>query len=78
DWYYLAFPGGILYFLNNNLYISSRRFLCDSDYQRISTGLMQQLLTEEESLREIKESLSHLEQEMFRRLWQMQRSGIHL
>jgi F-type H+-transporting ATPase subunit epsilon len=78
DWYYLAFPGGILYFLNNNLYISSRRFVCDSDYQRISAELMQQLLAEEKSLREIKESLSHLEQEMFRRLWQMQRSGIHL
>ena len=78
DWYYLAFPGGILYFLNNHLYISSRRFLCDSNYQRISAGLMQQLLTEEEALHDIKESLSHLEQEMFRRLWQMQRSGVHL
>lgn len=78
DRYYLAFPGGILYFLNNNLHISSRRFLCDSDYQRISTGLMQQLLTEEEALHEIKESLSHLEQEMFRRLWQMQKNGVHL
>jgi len=78
DWYYLAFPGGILYFLNNQLYISSRRFLCDSDYQRISTGLMQQLLAEEETLHEIKNSLIHLEQEMFRRLWQMQRNGDHL
>jgi F-type H+-transporting ATPase subunit epsilon len=78
DWYYLAFPGGILYFVDNNLYISSRRFLCDNDYQRISEGLMQQLLEEEESLQEIKSSLNQLEQEMFRRLWQMQRSGVHL
>lgn len=78
DWFYLAFPGGILYFLENQLYISSRRFLCDSDYERISAGLMQQLLAEEESLQEIKNNLSHLEQEMFRRLWQMKRRGIRI
>ena len=78
DWYYLAFPGGILYFVANNLYISSRRFLIDSDYQRISEELMQQFLEEEQSLQEIKNSLNQLEQEMFRRLWQMRRSGIHL
>lgn len=76
--FYLAFPGGILYFLDNHLYISSRRFLCDNDYERISSGLMQQLLAEEESLREIKSSLSQLEQEMFRRLWQMKRTGNRL
>jgi len=78
DWFYLAFPGGILYFVDNQLYISSHRFLCDSDYQRISEGLIQQLMTEEASLQEIKMSLKQLEQEMFRRLWQMQRSGVHL
>ena len=74
-WHYLAFPGGVLYFINNNLHISTRRFLHDTDYQRISTGLLEQLLKEEEDLRTIKDSLSHLEQEMFRRLWQMGRRG---
>ena len=78
DWYYLAFPGGILYFLNNQLYLNSRRFLCDTDYERISAGLMQQLLTEEQELQTIKDSLNRLEQEMFRRLWEMKRSGGHL
>ena len=78
DWYYLAFPGGILYFLNNQLYLNSRRFLCDTDYECISAGLMQQLLTEEQALQTIKDSLNRLEQEMFRRLWEMKRSGGHL
>ncbi len=76
DWCYLALPGGILYFVNNNLYISTRRFLLGTDYQRISTGLIEQLLKEEKALRVIKDSLGQLEQEMFRRLWQMERSGI--
>ncbi|HBV21022.1 MAG TPA: hypothetical protein PKM20_06830 [Nitrosomonas sp.] len=74
SWRYLAFPGGILYFLNNHLYISSRRFLCDTDYQRISAGLLAQLLAEETELKKIKDSLCQLEQEMFRRLWQMGRN----
>lgn len=78
DWFYLAFPGGILYFVDNQLFISTRRFLRDNDYQRISEGLIQQLLVEEESLREIKTSLNQLEQEMFRRLGQMQRADVRL
>lgn len=77
DWYYLAFPGGILHFVDNQLHISSRRFLRDSDYQTISEGLIQQLMAEETSLQEIRISLNRLEQEMFRRLWQIQRSGVH-
>ncbi|MBI5438116.1 MAG: F0F1 ATP synthase subunit epsilon [Nitrosomonadales bacterium] len=76
SWRYLAFPRGILYFVDNALYISTRRFLHDADYQRISTGLLEQLLKEEEELRVIKESLHRLEQEMFRRLWQMGRHGV--
>ncbi|PTN12182.1 F0F1 ATP synthase subunit epsilon [Nitrosomonas aestuarii] len=78
SWYYLAFPGGILYFLDNHLYISSRRFLSDTDYQRISAGLLEQLLAEETELKKLQDSLCQLEQEMFRRLWQMERSGTHL
>lgn len=74
SWHYLAFPGAILYFVEGALYISTRRFLHDSDYQRISQGLLEQLLKEEESLRGIKESLYRLEQEMFRHLWQMGRA----
>ena len=74
-WRYLALPGGILYFVDNALHISTRRFLHDTDYQRISAGLLEQLLKEEEELRVIKESLYRLEQEMFRRLWQMGRRG---
>ncbi|MBX3616311.1 F0F1 ATP synthase subunit epsilon [Nitrosomonas sp.] len=76
EWRYLAFPGGILYFVNNQLYISTRRYLSDPDYQRISTELLEQLLVEETQLKKIKDSLRQLEQEMFRRLWQMERSEI--
>ncbi len=73
DWIYLAFPGAILYFVDNSLTLNCRRYLRDQDYQRISKNLLEQLLAEEEELREIKQNLDRLEQEMLRRLWHMGR-----
>jgi F-type H+-transporting ATPase subunit epsilon len=70
---YLALPGGLLYFRQNTATISTRRFLRDTDVERISRALEEQLLVEENSLRTMKQSLSRLEEEMFKRLWQMGR-----
>jgi F-type H+-transporting ATPase subunit epsilon len=53
--------------------ISTRRFFRDDDVDRISRRLEEELSVEEESLRSIKESLSRLEEEMFKRFWQMGR-----
>lgn len=72
-WTYLALPGGILYFVNNALYITTRRYFLDDSYQRISGTLLDELLAEEDSLRTLKENIYRLEQEMQRRLWQIER-----
>jgi len=74
-WQYLALPGALLYFVDNTLTISTRRYLRDENYQRISAALSEQLLAEEENLRDMKEQLRRMEQEMLRRLWQMRRPG---
>lgn len=74
-WQYLALPGAVLYFHNNLLTLNTRHYLLDDDYMRISQALQQQLLAEEEKLRSIKESLHHMEEEVFKRLWQMGRPG---
>lgn len=74
-WVYLALPGGLLYFVNNELYITTRRYFIDTDYQRISTTLLDQLLKEEEELQTVKQTLARLEQETLRRLWQMERGA---
>ena len=76
SWIYLALPGGLLYFINNKLYITTRRYFIDSDYLRISTTLLDQLLREEEELQTVKQTLNRLEQETLRRLWQMEREAI--
>jgi F-type H+-transporting ATPase subunit epsilon len=70
DWQYLALPGAVLYFRDNVLTISTRRYLLDRDYSRISADLEQQLLAEEEKLHDMKESLHRLEKEVLRHLWE--------
>jgi len=70
-WQYLALPGAVLYFDHNVLTLSTRHFLLDDDYLRISGALQQQLLAEEETLHTMKTSLHRMEEELFRRLWEI-------
>ena len=72
-WQYLALPGGLLYFVENTATISTRRFLRDDDADRISLELEEQLSVEEDNLQAMKQSLSRLEEEMFKRLWRIGR-----
>ena len=74
-WQYLALPQAVLYFHNNLLTLSTRHYLLDDDYMRISSALQQQLLAEEEKLHTMKASLHHMEEEVLKRLWQMGRPG---
>jgi F-type H+-transporting ATPase subunit epsilon len=70
-WQYLALPGAVLYFHDNMLTLSTRHYLRDNDYMRVSQALQQQLLAEEEKLHAMKKSLRHMEEEVFKRLWEM-------
>jgi F-type H+-transporting ATPase subunit epsilon len=72
-WHFLAVPRGLLYCVDNNLYLSARRYICDDDYTRISQAIEEQLVTEETALRSIRDSVHRLEEEMFKRLWRMGR-----
>ena len=75
DWQYLAMPGAVLYFCDNVLTLSTRHYLRDEDYTRISAALQEQLLAEEEQLRSTRESLRRMEESLLRRLWEMGRKG---
>ena len=76
NWIYLAMPGAILYFNNNQLTISSRRYLHDTDYNRISAALEQQLVREEADLRKAKDSLRQMEEAILTRMWELGRLGL--
>lgn len=68
---YLGFPGGLLYFIGNELRISTRRYLRDSDVARITRALSRELLEEEQALAQTRRKLHRLEAEMLRRLVQL-------
>ena len=72
-WQYLALPGAVVYFNNNELTISTRHFLIDNDLERISTLLEQQLITEEDNAHATRESLHRMEQAMLKRMLALKR-----
>lgn len=75
DWRYLAQPGSVVYFNDNALTISTRHFLIDTDLDRISALLEQELLAEEEHLSSTRESLQRMEQAMFKRMLALKRKS---
>lgn len=75
EWQYLAVPGALLYFHDNVLTLSTRHYLLDTDYMRISAALRKQLLAEENKLKNTKDSLHRMEEELLRRMWELGRSG---
>lgn len=72
-WQYLAFPGAVLYFVDGELFLNTRRFRRDEDHVRIEALLAGQLASEEAQLRSVKDNLQKLEQELFRRLRELDR-----
>ena len=71
-WHYAALPGGVLYFNNNELFISTRQFILGDDAQTMTEAVKSMLADEQETLHGLKHSIIKLEQEVFRRLWQLQ------
>jgi len=75
EWQYLALPGGVLYFRNNELTVSTRHFIVDTDIERISALLDRQLIAEEENLRATRLSLRRMEQAILKRMVSLQRKA---
>lgn len=67
-WQYIAAPGALLYFRDNQLSISTRHFMIDEDYSRISSALGAQLQAEETALQSQRVSLRHMEETVLKRL----------
>ena len=73
-WQYIASPGALILFNENTLTLNCRHFFVDDDYMRISSALEKQLLSEETQLVSQKKSLRRMEEELFKRLWEMGRN----
>lgn len=75
-WEYLALPGAMLYFTDNKLHIDTRRYLRSDDYENISQGLVDVLAVEEQDLLEMKSNLRRIEENIMRRLLEMENREI--
>lgn len=75
EWQYLALPGAVAYFNHNVLTLSTRHFLINTDLERISVLLQQQLVVEETELRATRDSLQRMEQAMLQRMWALKRKS---
>ncbi len=73
EWQFLAVPGAVASFADNQLHLSTRRYVCGPDFERITAALREELAAEEEALRATRQSVKQLEEEMFRRLWKLRR-----
>lgn len=72
-WQYLAMPGAVLYFKNNELTLSTRHFLLDADLERITATLQTRIASQQENLRVDRESPGRMELAMLRRLMALKR-----
>jgi F-type H+-transporting ATPase subunit epsilon len=72
-WEYLGFPGGLLYLVDNECRISTRRYLRDTDVTRIAQALSREMLEEERALDETRHKLHRLEAEILKRLAELGR-----
>lgn len=65
---YLALPGGILYFVENDLSIVTISYLRSTDYTKIRDLLDETIRIDEERIREIRVSLHRLDQEIIQKM----------
>jgi len=70
---YVGLPGGLLYFDDNELRISTRRYLTGTDATAIAATLAQEMLAEEQALALTRQKLQRLEAEMLQRMAQLDR-----
>jgi F-type H+-transporting ATPase subunit epsilon len=71
-WQYLGLPGGLLYFVDHELLISTRRYVLGSDAAAIAGTLAQEILTEEQALAQTRRKLRRLEAQMLERMAQLE------
>ena len=70
-WRYLALPGGLAYFVDGELYVSTRRYVEGGDWRSVAAAVDSTLQAEDSAMRTLKQSVTRLEREMVRRLWRL-------
>ena len=72
---YLALPGGLLYFLRNELRLITTHYVRDPNFENISAALEKEVQKEEEEILETKKSIRRLDEEILKRMSQIRVGG---
>jgi len=73
--HYVAMTGGLMYFCDNEMSISTRRYVRGDDYRTVAAAVQNVLAREDDAMHDLKGSISRLEREMTKRLWRLQQEG---
>lgn len=65
---YLGLAEGLLYFVDDQLFISTHKYFRDRDYAHLSSTLLSELAKEEEGLANMKETIHHMEEALLTQL----------
>ena len=68
---YLALPGGLLYFLNNELRVTTTNYARSPNYETITLALEKEVRMEEAGILETKRSIHRLDEEILKRMVHM-------
>ena len=77
-WQYLALPGAMLYFINNELILNTRRYIRSDSYADISSRLTEILSAEEQNLQDMKRNLHRIEENILRCMMEVETLGPEL
>lgn len=72
---YLALPGGVLHFAGDEMKIATTHYLRSPDRQAVLEALDKKIRLQEEGIREVKQSLKRLDEEILKRLSRMKWRG---
>lgn len=70
--YYVALPSALLYFVENELFLATRRFIVTPEKEEVVTAITGILHEEEQVRTTLTTSIVEMEQELTRKLWGLQ------
>lgn len=74
-WQYLAMPGGVLRFANNQLTLTSLHYFLGSDRRLICEQLAQEMARTDSEIQSVRATLSEIERSLVRRLMELSGRG---
>lgn len=72
---YLAMPGGLLYFLDNQLRIATTQYVRAAGLSEVTEALDRELRREGEAMRDIRQSMRNLDEQVMKKLFELRQAA---